>query len=183
TQMTITDAASAEVARKLGVDRAILARELSTTEIAEIAKGTSLELEVFVHGGLCVSYSGQCFTSASWGGRSANRGECAQACRLPYDLVVDGEVRDLGPVKYLLSPLDLAGHEALPALVEAGVVSFKIEGRLKSPEYVAATTQLYRRALDRVLEGRTKDILTREERRDLEQVYSRGGSAGFLEGT
>jgi putative protease len=184
TQMTITDAASAEVARALGVERAILARELSTGEIAKIARGTKLELEVFVHGALCVSYSGQCFTSASWGGRSANRGECAQACRLPYDLVVDDEVRDLGPVKYLLSPLDLAGYEAIPALVAAGVVSFKIEGRLKSPEYVAATTAIYRKALDRALAGATsKEVTTPDERRDLEQVYSRGGSAGFLAGT
>ncbi|MEZ0231011.1 MAG: DUF3656 domain-containing protein [Planctomycetota bacterium] len=184
TQMTVTDAPSAEVARALGVDRAILARELSTREIAEIAKGTSLELEVFVHGALCVAYSGQCFTSASWGGRSANRGECAQACRLPYDLVVDGAARDLGPVKYLLSPLDLAGAEAIPDLVAAGVVSFKIEGRLKSPEYVAATTALYRKALDRALEGKTgADLLTKDERRTLEQVYSRGGSMGFLAGT
>jgi putative protease len=183
TQMTITDAASAEVARGLGVERAILARELSTREIGEIAKGTELELEVFVHGALCVAYSGQCFTSASWGGRSANRGECAQACRLPYDLVVDGAPRDLGPVKYLLSPLDLAGHEAIPALVAAGVVSFKIEGRLKAPEYVAATVSLYRKALERALAGTKGELLYAEERRDLEQVYSRGGSMGFLAGT
>jgi putative protease len=183
TQMTITDAASAEVARGLGVARAILARELSTSEIAAIARDTTLELEVFVHGALCVSYSGQCFTSAAWGGRSANRGECAQACRLPYDLVVDGAVRDLGPVKYLLSPLDLAGHDALPALVEAGVVSFKIEGRLKSPEYVAATASLYRRVLDRVLAGQRGALLSDAERLEIAQVYSRGGSAGFLDGT
>ncbi len=183
TQMTITDAASAEVARALGVERAILARELSTKEIAAIARGTSLELEVFVHGALCVSYSGQCFTSASWGGRSANRGECAQACRLPYDLVVDGAKRDLGPVKYLLSPLDLAGYEAIPELVEAGVVSFKIEGRLKTPEYVAATTSIYRKVLDRALAGRTSGLVTSEERLELEGVYSRGGSSGFLAGT
>ncbi len=183
TQMTVTDAASAEVARSLGVERAILARELSTKEIAELARGTSLELEVFVHGALCVSYSGQCFTSASWGGRSANRGECAQACRLPYDLVVDGERRELGDVKYLLSPLDLAGYDALPELVRAGVVSFKIEGRMKGPEYVAATVSLYRTALDRVLAGKTSEVLAADERRDLEQVYSRGGSSGFLAGT
>jgi putative protease len=182
TQMTVTDAASAEVARSLGIERAILARELSTKEIAELARGTKLELEVFVHGALCVSYSGQCFTSASWGGRSANRGECAQACRLPYDLVVDGERRELGDVKYLLSPLDLAGHDALPELVRAGVVSFKIEGRLKGPEYVAATVSLYRRALDRALAGK-KELLARDERLELEQVYSRGGSSGFLAGT
>ena len=183
TQMTITDAPSAEAARALGARRAILARELSTKEIATIARSSALELEVFVHGALCVSYSGQCFTSAAWGGRSANRGECAQACRLPYDLVVDGSVRDLGPVRYLLSPLDLAGDAALPALVAAGVAAFKIEGRLKGPEYVAATTALYRRALDRVLAGKRGDLLTEAERLELAQVYSRGGSAGFLDGT
>ena len=106
---------------------AILARELSTKEIAELAKGTSLELEVFVHGALCVAYSGQCFTSASWGGRSANRGECAQACRLPYDLVVDGERRELGDVKYLLSPLDLAGHEAKDRITLADLASIALQ--------------------------------------------------------
>ena len=183
TQMTITDAASAELARGLGVARGILARELSAQEVARIARDTPLELEVFVHGALCVSYSGQCFTSAAWGGRSANRGECAQACRLPYDLVVDGQRRDLGPVRYLLSPHDLAGYEAIPALLEAGVVSFKIEGRLKQPEYVAATTALYRQAIDRALSGRRHDLLGEEERRTLSQVYSRGPSPGFLAGT
>lgn len=183
TQMTITDAASAELARSLGVTRAILGRELSTEEIARVAQGTSLELEVFVHGALCVSYSGQCFTSASWGGRSANRGECAQACRLPYDLIVDGARRDLGAVRYLLSPLDLAGYDAVPALLAAGVVSFKIEGRLKQPEYVAATVQAYRAAIDRALAGRTRDLLTPGERAMLAQVYSRGPSPGFLGGT
>ncbi|MGE0707719.1 MAG: DUF3656 domain-containing protein [Planctomycetota bacterium] len=182
TQMTVTDAAAAELVRGLGVSRAILGRELSTDEIAQVAAGTSLELEVFVHGALCVSYSGQCFTSASWGGRSANRGECAQACRLPYDLVVDGQARELGPVRYLLSPHDLAGHDAIPALIAAGVVSFKIEGRLKQPEYVAATTQIYRRAVDRALAGAER-VVTRAERRTLSQVYSRGPSPGFLAGT
>ncbi|MCO5166735.1 MAG: U32 family peptidase [Planctomycetes bacterium] len=181
TQMTITDAAAAELARGLGVTRAVLARELSTAEIARIAAATPLELEVFVHGALCVSYSGQCFTSAAWGGRSANRGECAQACRLPYDLLVDGERRDLGPLRYLLSPLDLAGHDAVPALIEAGVVSFKIEGRLKQPEYVAATVQAYRSAIDRAASGE-QDLLTADERAALAQVYSRGPSPGFLAG-
>jgi putative protease len=183
TQMTITDAASADLAGQLGVTRAVLARELSTDEIALIAGATPVELEVFVHGALCVSYSGQCFTSASWGGRSANRGECAQACRLPYDLLVDGARRDLGPVRYLLSPHDLAGHESVPALLAAGVVSFKIEGRLKQPEYVAATVQAYRTAIDRALAGRSRDVLTPDERLMLGQVYSRGPSAGFLQGT
>ncbi len=183
TQMTVTDAESAEFARSLGATRAIVGRELSVEEIAAIARRTSLELETFVHGALCVSYSGQCFTSASWGGRSANRGECAQACRLPYDLVVDGAARDLGPVKYLLSPQDLVGVDFVPGLVRAGVVSLKIEGRLKSPEYVAMTTATYRKAVDRAMEGREAPLLAPEEMRELTQVFSRGASPGFLGGT
>ena len=107
-----------------------------------------LPLEVFVHGALCVAYSGQCLTSEALGGRSANRGECAQACRLPYDLISDGQKVDLGDRRYLLSPQDLAGLDVLPDLVRAGVASLKIEGRLKSPEYVASITRVYRRALD-----------------------------------
>ncbi|SPE51069.1 Peptidase U32 [Verrucomicrobia bacterium] len=109
-----------------------------------------LPIEVFVHGALCVAYSGQCLTSEALGGRSANRGECAQACRLPYDLISDGQPVALGDRKYLLSPQDLAGLEVLPELVAAGVASLKIEGRLKSPEYVANITRIYRQALDRL---------------------------------
>jgi len=109
---------------------------------------SSLPLEVFVHGALCVAYSGQCLTSESLGGRSANRGECAQACRMPYELIADGQPVPLGDRKYLLSPQDLASLELLPELVRAGVASLKIEGRLKSPEYVASITRIYRQALD-----------------------------------
>ena len=105
--------------------------ELSIREIAAVRRGTTAEVEAFVHGALCVSYSGQCFSSEAWGGRSANRGQCAQACRLPYGLVVDGEVRDMGDVKYLLSPQDLMAVELVPQLIDAGVSCFKIEGRLK----------------------------------------------------
>jgi len=126
----------------------VLARELSIPEIRAIHTQTSVELEVFVHGALCVAYSGQCLTSESLGGRSANRGQCAQACRLPYDLVCDGQDVDLGDVKYLLSPQDLAAYALIPDLIDAGVTSFKIEGRLKTPEYVANITRQYRRALD-----------------------------------
>ncbi len=142
TQMTCTDAASVELAASLGADRVVLARELSLDDIAQIARATNVELEVFVHGALCVAYSGQCLTSEAIGGRSANRGACAQACRLPYELVVDGVVRDLGPRAYLLSPQDLEASAAIPRLIELGVHSFKIEGRMKGPEYVAATTRL-----------------------------------------
>src|SRR6185312_10387656 len=135
-------------AQELGIERVVLARECSLDEIRRIRGETDVPLEVFVHGALCVAYSGQCLTSESLGGRSANRGQCAQACRLPYDLVCDGQDIDLGEQKYLLSPQDLAAYDLVPQLIEAGVSSFKIEGRLKTPEYVANITRQYRRALD-----------------------------------
>jgi putative protease len=151
--MTETSAAGVDYARGLGASLAVLGREVSIPEMQKMqaeqaAQGEPLDLEVFVHGALCVAYSGQCLTSESLGGRSANRGECAQACRLPYELVVDGVVRDLGDKAYLLSPQDLAGIEVVPDLIRAGIRSLKIEGRLKSPEYVAAITKAYRRAVD-----------------------------------
>jgi putative protease len=128
----------------------VLARECSLADIEKIqaAGANALPLEVFVHGALCVAYSGQCLTSESLGGRSANRGECAQACRLPYELIADGKFVSLGDKKYLLSPQDLAGLDLLPEIVRAGVASLKIEGRLKAPEYVASITRIYRQALD-----------------------------------
>jgi putative protease len=157
TQMTVTNDAGVAFARDLGAELVVLARENSLKEIEHIqaaqrASGQApLPLEVFVHGALCVAYSGQCLTSESLGGRSANRGECAQACRLPYGLVSDGQPVDLGDRAYLLSPQDLSGLDVLPDLVRAGVASLKIEGRLKSPEYVASITRTYRQALDRVM--------------------------------
>src|SRR5437667_1624706 len=161
TQMTVTSAGGVEFARELGCNLVVLARECSLKEIEKIqaaqseARGpwpTPLPLEVFVHGALCVAYSGQCLTSEALGGRSANRGECAQACRLPYDLIADGKPVSLGDRKYLLSPQDLAGLGVLPDLVRAGVTSLKIEGRLKSAEYVASITRIYRSALDELAE-------------------------------
>ena len=125
TQMTLTSAEGLRVVEQLGVRRVVLARELSLAEIRRIRPQTSLELEVFVHGALCVAYSGQCLTSESLGGRSANRGECAQACRLPYELVCDGRDVELGPVKYLLSPQDLAAYALIPELLAAGVTVFQ----------------------------------------------------------
>ncbi|MGV0101794.1 U32 family peptidase [Nostoc sp. DSM 114160] len=156
TQMTITSAAGVEFAKSLGCQLVVLARECSLKEINKIQQQiaqqeTSLPLEVFVHGALCVAYSGQCLTSEALGGRSANRGECAQACRMPYDLIADGEVVNLKERKYLLSPQDLAGLDVLPDLVKSGVTSLKIEGRLKAPEYVANVTRVYRQALDSVM--------------------------------
>jgi U32 family peptidase len=179
TQMTCTDAASARLARDFGARRVILARELSLDDIAAIRRATDVELEVFVHGALCIAYSGQCLTSEAIGGRSANRGACAQACRLPYELVVDGVVRDLGDRAYLLSPEDLEASALVPELARLGVVSLKIEGRLKGPEYVAATTTLYRRAVD-ALAGRSGP--SDEDRATALQMYTRGSGPGFLEG-
>jgi putative protease len=174
TQMTCTDAAGVELARSLGASRVILARELSLEDIAAIRAGTDAELEVFVHGALCISYSGQCLTSEAIGGRSANRGACAQACRLPYELVVDGVLRDLGDRAFLLSPEDLEASALVPRLVELGVSAIKIEGRLKGPEYVAATTSLYRAAVDAsVPEGARRAAL---------QAFTRGSGPGFLAG-
>jgi len=154
TQMTVTSAAGVEFARELGCQLVVLARECSIAEIEKIraaqgGRGHDLPLEVFVHGALCVAYSGQCLTSESLGGRSANRGECAQACRMPYELISDGQLVPLDDRRYLLSPQDLAGLDVLPGLIRAGVASLKIEGRLKTPEYVANITRIYRQALDR----------------------------------
>lgn len=180
TQMTCTDAASVELAASLGAVRVVLARELSLDDIARIARATEVELEVFVHGALCIAYSGQCLTSEAIGGRSANRGACAQACRLPYELVEGGVVQDLGERAYLLSPQDLEASFAVPRLIELGVRSFKIEGRLKGPEYVAATTRLYRTAIDAALGlGAAADPGTRQR---AVQSYSRGSGPGFLAG-
>ncbi len=182
TQMTVTSAAGVRAARALGCDRVILARELSIEEIARIhAEEPEMPLEVFVHGALCVAYSGQCLTSEALGGRSANRGECAQACRMPYEMIVDGHKIDLDDRQYLLSPQDLAAYDLIPDLLHAGVVSFKVEGRLKSAEYVANVTQHYRRAIDAFYADQDPDF-SREDRRRLELAFSRGLSSGFLRG-
>lgn len=182
TQMSITDARGVELARSLGVDRVTLARELSLEEIRNIASEAQCDLEIFVHGALCVAYSGQCFSSEAWGGRSANRGQCAQACRLPYELLVDGNIEPLADARYLLSPGDLYALRQIPEIVEAGIAALKIEGRYKDAEYVALTTRAYRQAVDEAWAGRALSITPREELQ-LEQVYSRGLGPFFLTGT
>jgi len=185
TQMTITSPEGLELARELGITRAVLARELSLRELKRFPTA-DFPVEVFVHGALCVAYSGQCLTSESLGQRSANRGECAQACRLPYQLLVDGWQKDLGDKRFLLSPQDLAGIDEIPELIRLGVASFKIEGRLKSPEYVAAVTRVYRNAIDRAIEalGSEEEIATvpAEDRYSLEMTFSRGLFSGWLHG-
>ena len=191
TQMTITSGAGVDFARELGAQLVVLARENSLKEIAAIqdaqkSAAVALPLEVFVHGALCVAYSGQCLTSESLGGRSANRGECAQACRMPYDLISDGVQVPLGDKRYLLSPQDLSGLEVLPDLVRSGVVSLKIEGRLKSPEYVASITRVYRQALDKVMADLTgvaaPKFESKSARYELEMSFSRGLYTGWFRG-
>nr|WP_146457230.1 U32 family peptidase [Rubripirellula tenax] len=181
TQMSLTSAETIAVAAQLGLSRVVLARELSIDEIRKITASTEMPIEIFIHGALCVAYSGQCLTSESLGGRSANRGQCAQACRLPYELIVDGTDHELGDVKYLLSPQDLAGYAAIPDVINAGVASIKIEGRLKTPEYVANITGHYRRAIDDAMAtGRVQ--IDEEAKREMELSFSRGFSPGWLSG-
>lgn len=176
TQMTVTNSDAIKLVEDLKIDRFVLGRENSLNEIKLIRSQTDKELEVFVHGALCVAYSGQCFTSESLGGRSANRGQCAQSCRLEYELWVDDEKRDLGDKKYLVSPKDLMGIEEVPLLKELGVDSFKVEGRLKTPEYVATAARNYREVLD-------GGVLKLSERQvDLATTYSRGFFSGWLNG-
>lgn len=179
TQMTITSPEGVRFAESLGVKQVVLARELSLRELNKFPP--SVPLETFVHGALCVAYSGQCLTSETLGRRSANRGECAQACRMPYELIVDGALRDLGDKRYLLSPQDLAAVNEIPALIARGVRSFKIEGRLKSPEYVAAVTSVYRKAIDNALAG-TPQPADPEDWYRLEMTFSRGLFSGWMHG-
>lgn len=181
TQMTLTSAECIEVAAELGIERVVLARELSVKEISSINEKTDMPLEAFVHGALCVAYSGQCLTSESLGGRSANRGQCAQACRLPYDLICDGEDVELGDVKYLLSPQDLAAYALIPDLMDAGICSLKIEGRLKQPEYVANITRHYDKAITSAVNGQLVQ-LSDQSVREMELSFSRGFSPGWFGG-
>lgn len=185
TQMTVSSPEAVRLVDELFDPRQIvLSRELSQREIEACAKATSKPIEVFCHGALCVAYSGQCLTSESLGQRSANRGECAQACRMPYRLEVDGRMRDLGDRRYLFSPQDLCSLDRVPQMLAAGVRSFKIEGRLKTPGYVAATTRAYRRALDAALSGQAMPAETRtEDLYALQMSFSRGFSTGWLDGT
>jgi putative protease len=196
TQMTITSAAGVEFAKSLGCQLVVLARECSIKQINKIQqqicqKNAVLPLKVFVHGALCVAYSGQCLTSKALGGRSANRGECAQACRMLYDLMADGEVVDLGNRRYLLSSQDLSGLEVLPELVKSGVSFLKIEGRLKTPEYVANVTQFHQKALDKIvtinletLQKKSLQLVSygNKDKSNLEMAFSRGLYTGWFKG-
>ena len=176
TQMTVTNDEAIRLVEDLNLQRFVLGRENSLEEIKMIRAGTDRELEVFVHGALCVAYSGQCFTSESLGGRSANRGQCAQSCRLGYELYVDGEKRELGEKQFLVSPQDLCGIEEVPELIKIGVNSFKVEGRLKTPEYVATTGRNYQD----VIQG--ANALEVSRRKEMAISFGRGLFSGWLHG-
>lgn len=192
TQMTVHNLEGVKELQKLGFKRAVLSRELSYEEIKYICDNTDVEIEVFVHGALCVSYSGQCLFSSMIGGRSGNRGKCAQTCRLPYKLLEEKTYNKVilnsdgsSQIKhesiynkldkgYLLSTRDLCSLEYIPQLIKAGVTSFKIEGRMKSPEYVATVTRIYRNYIDMSLSNTSGYKIDEADIKDLMQVFNRG---------
>jgi putative protease len=183
TQMTVTDLSGAAFVRRHGFSRVVLARESSLADIRAICAAAGCEVEVFIHGALCVSYSGQCLMSSLIGGRSGNRGQCAQPCRLPY-IMTDADSKAALPEgvagRYLLSPRDLNAIDLIPDLIGAGVSSLKIEGRMKRPEYVAVTTEIYRRAIDGYYAGAFH--VPEKDRRDLRQIFNRGFTTAYLTG-
>lgn len=178
TQMTIHNTDGVKAAQALGISRVVLARELSLSEIENIIRRTGIEAEIFIHGALCICRSGQCLLSSFIGGRSGNRGRCAQPCRLPYK--IEG-VDTSG--EYLLSPKDLMTLELMPDIVKTGVAALKIEGRMKSPEYVAAAVMIYRKYLDLAMADPLQYKVDHRDLRILQQVFNRGGfTTGYLKG-
>ncbi len=181
TQMTVHDAAGAQVMEEIGIDRVVLARENTLGDIRAIRSSvTKLGLETFIHGALCISYSGQCYMSGMISERSANRGSCAQSCRKDYTLrdAGTGETLDSG---FLISARDLAAHESLAELSAAGIGCLKVEGRKKKPEYVAVVTKSYRDSLDRLAMG-DPEPLEPEAVQELVQIFSRGFTPGMYRG-
>ena len=178
TQMTVTGKYSAADLKRMGAVRVVPARELSLKEIREISEATGLEVETFVHGALCYCYSGQCLFSSLIGGRSGNRGRCAQTCRLPFDVEKGDKVLGGKNEKYVLSLKDLCTLDLLPEILEAGVCSLKIEGRMKSPRYTAGVVSIYRKYVDMYLaHGRSGYRVDPADRRALLELFDRGGQS------
>ena len=179
TQLPVYNLKGVQEIERLGFKRCVLARELSIDEIKHICKNSNIEIEVFVHGALCISYSGQCLMSSMIGGRSGNRGKCAGTCRLPYSLLKNKQMVDKG---FLLSSKDVCTLDIIPELIKAGVKSFKIEGRMKSPEYVGLVTSVYRKYIDLAYSNREYKV-ENQDRENLMQIFNRGGfSTGYLKG-
>ena len=183
TQMTVHNSEGVRFMQNLGLKRVVLARELGLDEIKAIKEKTEIELEVFVHGALCISYSGQCLTSSMIGARSGNRGYCAQPCRKKYRLQTKTSGRKIETDgEYLLSPKDLNTSRILPELIDSGVDSFKIEGRMKRPEYVACVVGIYRRLIDRYADDPSGYFVSDEESLNLAQLFNRGFTTAYLGG-
>ncbi|OIO85009.1 MAG: hypothetical protein COW32_00525 [Candidatus Aquicultor secundus] len=182
TQMNTHNLEMVKFLEEQGANRITLARELSIGEIAEICDSTTVKIETFIHGALCFSYSGQCLFSSMVGNRSGNRGMCPQACRLGYSLSVAGSREEVWPTpgKHILSTKDLSGIKLLPELAKAGVKALKIEGRMKSPEYVATVVRVYRNAIDRYLRDPDTYSVSDEEINELKEVFSRGFTEGYF---
>lgn len=181
TQMTVHSLDGVKFLEKMNFDRVVLARELYLKEIKFIKENTSLKIETFVHGALCFCYSGQCLMSSFIGARSGNRGQCAQPCRLPYYLL-DRLGNIISSKLHLMSTRDLNLIQRIPLLIEAGIDSFKIEGRLKRPEYVAVVTSIYRKAIDRFLQNPGKFFISEEEYKKLLQIFNRSFTTGYYFG-
>ena len=181
TQMTVTGVSGAKLLKKAGASRIVMARELSLQEIQKIHQEVSIEIEAFAHGALCYSYSGQCLFSSLLGGRSGNRGRCAQPCRLSYE-AYDSQFKKISKSQkqYPLSPKDLCTIELIPQLSESGVFSFKIEGRMKQAEYAAGVVSVYRRCIDRYLNGGKEAYYVKKE--EMEYLLNLGNRSGFTNG-
>ena len=179
TQASVRNIEGVKYFAKQNIDRVVLAREMNIREIEEICHNCSIDIEVFVHGALCMSYSGQCLMSSMIAKRSGNKGECGQPCRLPYSLLEDNKI--IKKQKYLLSPMDLCTIEKVPKLIDAGIKSFKIEGRMKRPEYVATVTRIYRKYID-MFQNTNEFNIDEKDINDWMQVFNRGGfSNGHLD--
>jgi len=180
TQGSVSNSLAAFVYKKLGAVRIVLARECSLEEIKKIKENTDLEIETFIHGAMCIAVSGRCFMSHHMFAQSANRGECVQTCRREFEIYDSASDKSLIMGEdYVMSPNDLCTIEFIDKLIEAGIDSFKIEGRKRSPEYVAKTVSVYRRAIDLYSDGKLTDDVKKEMLEELKQVYNRGFSSGF----
>lgn len=183
TQGSISNSLAASVYKRLGAVRIVLARECSLEEIKKIRANTDLEIEAFIHGAMCIAISGRCFMSHHLFGQSANRGECVQPCRREYEVIDSATEKSLVIGEdYVMSPKDLCTIEFIDQLIEAEIDSFKIEGRKRSPEYVAKVVSVYRNAIDLYFEGKLTAEKKKEFLKELETVYNRGFSSGFYFG-
>ena len=185
TQMSVHNSEGVRFLQEQGFKRVVVAREMSLGEIVNVKKHSMMDLEVFVHGALCVCYSGQCLMSSMIGGRSGNRGRCAQPCRMAYGLIDQNTGKEINsaPGNYILSPRDLNTLENIYKILNTGVKSLKIEGRMKRPEYVATVVGAYRKTIDQYLKTKEKPAIPRETLRDVEQIFNRKFTGGYILGS